>query len=353
MAIMGNESTSLGTFGLDEQAVDFWLRENVPTLRPPSAFRLISGGQSNLTFLGTDAAGTEFVLRRPPVGELLESAHDMSREYRIIKALGPTPVPVPETLGRCDDPGVTGSAFYLMAFVDGLVIRDAADCERHLTAPARAVVGESMIDTLADLHSLTPSQVGLENLSRHEGYVARQLRRWSGQWQASADQELPAIKSSYELLSERIPNQHRTSVVHGDFRMDNVVLTPAGRVASVLDWELCTLGDPLADVGMLLLNWVDPGESTQHLLSGTPTAAGGFASRDEIVARYASRAEVDVSDVPYFVAFNLWKLACIAEGIRARLQSGAMGDALEQHDEDLRRKITALAEASLEMLESR
>jgi aminoglycoside phosphotransferase (APT) family kinase protein len=346
------ESTSTGTFGLNERAVDAWLSDNVPSLRPPCAFQLISGGQSNLTFLGTDAAGTEFVLRRPPVGELLESAHDMGREHRIIEALWPTPVPVPEALGRCDDPEVNGSPFYVMAFIDGLIVRDAAECERLLVPTARAVVGEAMIDTLADLHSLAPDAVGLENLSRHEGYIARQLRRWSGQWQASADQELPAMEASHRLLAERIPTQHRTSIVHGDFRMDNVVLTPEGQVAAVLDWELCTLGDPLADVGMLLLNWVDPGESTDHLLSGTPTAAGGFVSRDALLARYARRCDVDVSDVPYFVAFSLWKLACIAEGIRARLEAGAMGDTLEQRDDEMRHKVTALAEASLELLES-
>lgn len=351
---MGIESTSAGIFGLDEQAVDAWLSDHVRTLTPPCSFRLISGGQSNLTFLGTDTAGAEFVLRRPPVGELLESAHDMAREHRIIEALSPTPVPVPDALGRCDDPEITGSPFYVMAFVDGLIIRDQADCERLLAPTARAAVGASMIDTLADLHTVVPGDVGLMNLSRHEDYIARQLRRWSGQWRASADQELPAVRASHALLAARIPAQRRTSIVHGDFRMDNVVLAPDGHVSAVLDWELCTLGDPLADLGMLFVNWVDPGESTGHLLSGTPTAAGGFASRDDLLSRYASRCDVDVSDVPYFVAFSLWKLACIAEGIRARLEAGAMGDLLaEQREDDLRQKVTALAEACLELLESR
>jgi aminoglycoside phosphotransferase (APT) family kinase protein len=339
--------------GIDTAAVDAWLHSHVPELCSPCSFRLIAGGQSNLTFEGCDDRGVRFVLRRPPLGTVLESAHDMSREHRIIRALGTTQVPVPKTLALCADDSVTGAPFYVMRFVDGRIVRDESDAERFLEAAVRPHVGEAMIDALVALHAVDPGAVGLGDLGRRSDYVARQLRRWSAQWEASGDGDVPTVAEAHARLAASIPTQRRTSIVHGDFRIDNLVLSGSGDVAAILDWELCTLGDPLADLGMLLVNWVTPGEPTDHLLSGTPTAAGGFAGRDAIVARYATGAGCDVSEVGYFVAFSLWKLACIAAGIRARRMAGAMGDAGGASESALRAKVRALADAALRVLESR
>jgi aminoglycoside phosphotransferase (APT) family kinase protein len=341
-------------FGIDEPAVDAWLAEHVEVLTPPCTFELISGGQSNLTFEGRDARGVRFVLRRPPVGTVLQSAHDMGREHRIMSALDRTPVPVPETLGRCDDTSVTGAPFYVMRFVDGVIVRDAVDAEAVLPPSLRPHVGQAMIDALVSLHAVDPTAVGLGDLGRHGDYIARQLRRWSAQWDASTSAEEPivAVPEAHRRLAASIPAQGRTAIVHGDFRMDNVVLSGVGDVAAVLDWELCTLGEPLADLGMLLVNWVSPGERTDYLLSGTPTAAGGFDDRSVMIARYAQGTGRDVSEIGYFVAFSLWKLACIAEGIRARLNAGAMGDVSAPSQEEMRSKIRGLAEAALATLDS-
>lgn len=349
---MGLTTSAAAPFGIDASSVDAWLRRHVTALTPPCAFELISGGQSNLTFGGRDARGTRFVLRRPPVGAVLQSAHDMGREHRIITALGSTLVPVPATLALCGDDAVTGAPFYLMRFVEGSVVRDAPDAARLLAPPVRARVGDAMIDTLVALHGLAPADTGLGDLGRHTDYVARQLRRWSAQLEASADDDVPAVRETYERLAATIPPQERTSIVHGDFRMDNLVLSATGEVAAVLDWELCTLGEPLADLGMLLVNWVSPGEPTGHLLSGTPTAAGGFADRAAMVQRYARGTGCDSSQVAYFVAFSLWKLACIAAGISARRTAGGMGDVGGPGREEMRAKIRGLAQAARRTLDT-
>jgi aminoglycoside phosphotransferase (APT) family kinase protein len=324
------------------------LGAHVDELTPPCTFELISGGRSNLTFEGRDARGVRFVLRRPPVGSVLQSAHDMGREYRIMSALDQTPVPVPKTLGRCDDAAVTGAPFYVMGFVDGVIVRDAADAEVLLPRSVRPHVGAAMIDALVALHAVDPAAVGLGDLGRHTDYIARQLRRWSAQWDASADDAIPAVSETHRRLASSIPLQQRTSIVHGDFRMDNVVLSPDGEVVAVLDWELCTLGEPLADLAMLLVYWVSPGEQTDYLLSGTPTASGGFDDRDVMLARYAEGTGCDVSEIAYFVAFSLWKLACIGEGIRVRVKAGAMGDASAPSQDQIR----GLAEVALQTLDA-
>lgn len=347
-ALMGLSGSGTTPFGLDEPAVDAWLGAHVEALTPPCTFTLISGGKSNLTFEGRDARGVRFVLRRPPVGSVLQSAHDMGREHRIMSALDRTPVPVPETLGRCDDAAVTGAPFYVMGFVDGAIVRDAADAEVLLPRSVRPHVGETMIDALVALHAVDPTAVGLGDLGRHTDYIARQLRRWSAQWDASADGTIPAVPETHRRLAASIPPQQRTSIVHGDFRMDNVVLSTDGDVTAVLDWELCTLGEPLADLGMLLVYWVSPGERTDYLLSGTPTAAGGFDDRNAMIDRYAQGTGCDVSAIDYFVAFSLWKLACIGEGIRVRVKAGAMGDVSAPSEDQIR----GLAEVALEKLDS-
>ncbi len=311
--------------GLDLPALTAWLQEAIPELRPPLRASLIAGGQSNLTYGVRDAGELALVIRRPPLGDVLESAHDVAREHRIIAGLAGSGVPVPVTYGVCTDRDVIGAPFYAMELVEGLIIRNADEAQRLLPEAVRPVVSETFVDALAALHLVDPVAQGLGELSRHDAYVERQLRRMFRQFQASATRPVPAIEAAHERLAARVPAQQRTSFVHGDYRIDNVVLRPDGSIAAILDWELCTLGDPLADLGMTLTSWRHPGEDISHLLSGSPSQAPGFSPRAEIVARYAERTGLDLSDLPYYVALGSWKLACIAEGIHARYASGAMG----------------------------
>lgn len=325
------ESAPAPVEGLDLPALGAWLRAAVPDVRLPLRATLVAGGQSNLTYLVRDEADRTIVVRRPPLGDVLESAHDVAREYRIMSALGDSPVPVPEAYGVCEDRDVIGAPFYAMEFADGLIIRTADEAAERLPEPIRATVSRDVVDVLAALHGVDPTAVGLGELSRHDAYVERQLRRMFRQFEASAARPVPAIVAAHRELSARVPVQQRTSIVHGDYRIDNVVLRPDGTVAAVLDWELCTLGDPLADIGMTLTSWLYPGEDDAHLLSGAPSQAPGFWSRHELVARYADRTGLDLGELPYYVALGCWKLACIAEGIHARYASGAMGsDRLDQ-----------------------
>jgi aminoglycoside phosphotransferase (APT) family kinase protein len=251
----------------------------------------------------------------------------MAREFRIIAALGGS-YPVAAALGLCTDAEVNGAPFYVMSFVDGVVLRDAGTVERELPIAHRGRVGEALIDALADLHRLEPAAVGLDMLGRHEGYVERQLRRWERQWQESKTRELPLVEEVHARLQSLAPEQQRLSIVHGDYRLDNTIVSPDCGVGAVLDWELCTLGDPLADVAGLRVSWIDAGEDTGHMLSGIPTAAGGFPLWAELEERYARRTGLDLTPLPFYVAFAYWRLACIGEGVYARYLNGAMSDGL-------------------------
>jgi aminoglycoside phosphotransferase (APT) family kinase protein len=309
--------------GIDEARVTPWLEEHVEGLRPPLTFSLIAGGHSNLTYRVDDAAGGAYVLRRPPLGHVLATAHDMGREHRIISALGPTPVPVAPALAYCDDPEVNGAPFYVMGFVEGLVLRDPAIAEK-LTEEQRRTAGESLIDVLADIHAVDPDAVGLGELGRKEGYIERQLRRWHKQFLDSKTREVPALERVFERLQADVPEQGPATVVHGDYRLDNCLVGDDGRVAAVLDWEICTLGDPLADLGLLTVYWTDPEDESAALLTA-PTALPGFLRRADLLERYAERSGRDLSAIDYYTAFGYWKLACIVEGVYARYRGGAMG----------------------------
>jgi len=304
--------------GIDVKRVSAWLEREIPGCRGPFAFRRIVGGRSNMTFEVRDGSGRKMVLRRPPLGEVLESAHDVRREHRILRALGPTGVPVPDALAICTEAEVNGAPFYVMGFAEGAILRDEAAAAAAFAPDDRVAVADSLIESLCDLHRLDPDSVGLGDLSRRDDYIARQLRRWHRQYKASNVGDLPEIREAHRLLSERVPVQRRVAIVHGDFRIDNVVLATDATVAAVLDWELCTLGDPLADLGLLLLSWVEPGEDTGFMLTGTPTLAPGFPTRDHLVARYSEWSGADLAEIDYYVAFGSWKLACIAAGILAR-----------------------------------
>jgi aminoglycoside phosphotransferase (APT) family kinase protein len=308
--------------GIDGPKVTAWFEEHVAGARGPLDFTLIAGGHSNLTFRVDDAEGHRYVLRRPPLGQVLATAHDMAREHKIIAALGPTDVPVAPALGLCTDEAVNGAPFYVMDHVDGRVLRDAAAAQQ-ISAEARAHAGASIAHTLARIHAIDPDAVGLGDLGKKEDYVARQLRRWSGQWEKSKTRELPAIDEVHRALQERIPEQGPAAIVHGDYRLDNCMTDDDGEVIAVLDWELCTLGDPLADVGLLAVYWNDPDEGSALVTS--PTSTEGFPRRQQVLDAYAAESGRDLSQIDYYVALGFWKLACIVEGVYARYLGGAMG----------------------------
>ena len=315
--------------GVDADKVTRWFEQHVPGTTPPLAFELIAGGRSNLTFKVTDSSepANTFALRRPPVSHVLPTAHDMGREYRIISALQDTPVPVAPSIGFCDDADVNGAPFYVMGYVDGHVLRDATTAEKLLDEAGRRRAGENLADVLAAIHAVDVDAVGLGDLGRKEGYIERQLKRWYGQFQQSAalqDRTVPLVDEMHEFLSARIPPQGPAAIVHGDYRLDNTMLDDNGDVAAVLDWEICTLGDPLADVGLLMVYWAEP--TDQHTaLGAAPTMVPGFPSREEMKARYAKASGRDISDLDFYIAFGYWKLACILEGVYSRYAAGAGG----------------------------
>jgi aminoglycoside phosphotransferase (APT) family kinase protein len=289
---------------------------------------LIAGGKSNLTYRVACDAG-EVILRRPPLGHVLPTAHDMVREHRVLQALDGTAVPVPRVLylGAADGP--LGVDFYVMERVVGHVCRNALPPGYADGREERAAIGAALVDVLADLHAVDPSMVGLEQFGRPAGFVERQLRRWSQQWDASKNGELPALDELRDELVRTLPPQRAATIVHGDYRLDNTVLHPtsAGRIVAVLDWEMSTLGDPLTDLGTLLAYWSE--ESDDEVLAAARvmapvTATDGFPTRSEVVRRYAARADVDVSDVEWYQAFAYFKLAVVCQGIAARAAGGAM-----------------------------
>lgn len=310
--------------GIEEAKVGAWLDANVGNAAGPYTYDLIAGGRSNLTYRVTDANGMRMVLRRPPLGHVLATAHDMAREHRIISAVGATGVPVPACLGLCTDEDVNGAPFYVMAFVDGVVL-DSPEKGDLLPENLRTKASEHLVDVLADLHAVDIDAVGLGDLAKREGYVERQVKRWSTQWENSKTRELPAIEEVSRLLSQNIPAQQGVSIAHGDYRFGNVLTdVNEGRVAAVLDWELCTLGDPLADLGYIGIYWTDPGQPINR--ANDPSGLEGFPAYDDLVERYARRTGRDVSNIGYYKAFSSFRLAVISEGVYARYLKGAMGN---------------------------
>ena len=321
-----DEATGDGPVGIDRDPVTGWFVEHVRGVEPPLSFSLIAGGRSNLTYRVEDRAGRAFALRRPPVSHVLPTAHDMAREYRVLTALGPTDVPVPETFGLCQDEAVNGRPFYVMDFVNGHILRDVATAEAAFSEEARAPIGDHMAETLAGLHAVDVDAVGLGDLGRRDGYIGRQLKRWTGQYrdmQVEGVEQGGLVEEVGSALGERIPPQVTTAIVHGDYRLDNVVLGDDGTVAAILDWEICTLGDPLADVGMLMVYWAGPEDGAPFLGTAAPTCAAGFAGRGAVLAHYAEVSGRDVADIGFYMAFGYWKLACILQGVYARYVAGA------------------------------
>lgn len=329
--------------GIQHHAVSAWFEAHVPGVTLPLTFELIAGGHSNLTFKVADAHGQCYVLRRPPLYQVLATAHDMGREHKIIAALADTDVPVPRTFGLCEDESVNERPFYVMDFVDGKVVRN----RRHAAALApdrRRAASQSIAETLAHIHAVDVDEVGLGDLGRKEDYIARQLRRWLRQFEESKTQDRPQIQEVHDHLAARIPDQGAAGIVHGDYRLDNCILSEQGQVVAVLDWELCTLGDRNADVAQLLVYWAEPGDS-EVALDDPPTGEPGFASRAEMLDLYLEASGRDIDSFDFYMAFGYWKLACILEGVYSRYVGGAMGDkAPPQGAESFAARVDALVD---------
>ena len=339
----------MAPLGIDEPNVSKWFTENVPEVELPLEFTLIAGGRSNLTFRVEDAVGHRWALRRPPVSHVLPTAHDMSREHRIISALRPAGVPVATAIGLCTDEAVNQAPFYVMEFVDGHILRSAEQVVAAFDESTRAEIGIHLADTLASLHTIDPDDVGLGDLARRDGYIERQLRRWSEQFRngiVNGDNYDGLVERVASELGERIPQQIGLGIVHGDYRLDNTVLDDRGDVRAILDWELCTLGDPMADVGLLMVYWNDRSDADSGI-GVSATTAPGMATRKDLLERYAKTSGRDVSAIPFYTAFGYWKLACIMQGVYARYLGGAgAGDssAVDSYPETVRRLATTAAD---------
>ena len=317
---------------IDQSRLEEWFAREVDGAAPPLSFERISGGRSNLTYGVTDAGGRRWALRRPPLGKRLASAHDMAREHRILAALSPTDVPVPPVVALCEDEDVNGAPFYVMDFVDGPILRTRQEAEAGFAEAERRAIGERVVDALVAIHAVDPDSVGLGELGKREDYVARQLHRWHGQWEKSKTREVPLVDEVHRRLARRIPEQGRATIVHGDYRLDNMILSSQGEIAAVVDWELCTLGDPLADVGMLLVYWSEPGDELMPLFD-PPTTASGFPNRDFVRARYAELSGRDLGEIDFYVALACWKLAVILEGVFSRYAAGQYGKGAEGYQQ--------------------
>jgi len=314
--------------GVDVDAVTTWLRESLESaggsLHGPLHFRQIPGGRSNLTFEVRDQSGQSWALRRPPTGNVLATAHDMVREHRIMSALADTDVPVPTMTGLCTDHQVIGADFYVMDWVDGHVVR-TSQVAQDFAIDVRKAMGASVIDNLARIHQVDIDAVGLGDFAKRTGYIERQIRRWKGQVDATTSPTAPPVIEAFEQISKRIPDESPTRLVHGDYRLDNTIVDDDGQVVAVLDWELTTLGDPLADVGAMLCYWARPNDEVAAL-TDPPTLADGFFERDEVITRYEKAIGRTIGDIDFYHAFATWRLACILDGVVDRYRAGAMGE---------------------------
>ncbi|WP_113702828.1 phosphotransferase family protein [Nonomuraea lactucae] len=311
--------------GLDWPRLVDWMAAHVPSAGEPLRASLISGGKSNLTYL-VEASERPVVLRRPPLGHVLPTAHDMRREWRVISALAETPVPVPPALAFCPDEDVIGAPFYVMGHVDGTAVRTREDLGDPPPAQARRL-GERLAEILAAIHAVDYGEAGLGDFGRPDGYLARQLQRWEQQWERSKAADVPEYDRLVARLRERMPATSASTLVHGDYRLDNTLvrLDPQPpEIQAVVDWEMSTLGDPLADLGLTLAYWHDPGDDERAAVpvAGDVTLAPGFLSAAEFAAHYAKASGRDIADLHFYVAFGNFKLAVIVEGIHARFRQG-------------------------------
>jgi len=304
---------------LDQVRLGDWLRCNVEGFRGPFSIAKFPGGQSNPTYAIAAASGG-YVLRRQPFGAILPSAHAVEREYAILGALHPTGFPVPKTFALCLEHEVIGSRFYVMERVHGCNYWDGALPE--ISRRDRSAVYASIIDTLGDLHSIDAKLVNPEADTKGRGYFGRQVRRWTAQYRATQTEEVEAVERLIEWLPSRLPEQGQVSIVHGDYRIDNLIFDCGNSVRAVIDWELSTVGDPVADLTYLLMNWVMEADG-RAALGGLDLSMLGLPSLDDAIARYASRTGFAVPmKLDWYFAFNMFRGAAIIQGIRHREMHG-------------------------------
>ncbi len=344
--------------GIRLENVTRFFRESVPGGDAPLRFELISGGRSNLTYrvdLG-GRGGRSVALRRPPLGHVLPTAHDMRREYRVLSALADSAVPVPRPIALCEDASVNDYPFYVMEYRPGVVLQNEIPAG-YLDAPAdRVRASRALVDTLVALHRVDVAAAGLADFGRADGYLARQLRRWRTQWDANRTAPLPEIDALLARLERALPARSDATLVHGDYRFGNLALDPRdpGRVVAIYDWEMATLGDPLADVGYTLIYWVEPGDPLPQRGGieevGAVTAHPGFYSRKEVAAAYAAASGRDLAQIDFYQVLALTKLAVISEGIFKRFQLGQTAGRgfgkMNRAAEPLAQRALAIADAS-------
>ncbi|WP_433335061.1 phosphotransferase family protein [Spirillospora sp. CA-294931] len=330
-----------GAPGIDVPRLAAWLAGALPGTGRIAAIDLIAGGRSNLTYAITLDGGRKIVLRRPPLGHVQPTAHDMGREYRVLSALGTgSDVPVPRTLAFCEDEDVIGARFYLMDHVEGRVLRTPEDAV-DLTPEQAEGLSERLVEALAAIHTVDVEAVGLGDFGRPSGYMTRQLARWGKQWTGSqeairatgTDRALPEYDRLVARLTARLPAEAPARLVHGDFRLDNALarLDPEPRIAAVVDWEMSTLGDPFSDLGLTLVYWAEAADAGSLPVGATITASPGFFTRRRFAERYAEATGYDLGDLDFYVAFACFKLAVILEGIHARfLQNATVGEGFEK-----------------------
>ncbi len=335
---------------LDWDALARYLRGRLPGADVPLAVGQFPGGHSNLTYLlrfGDQA----YVLRRPPLGPIAPTAHDMAREYRVLAPLWRVFPPAPRPYLLCEDPAIIGAPFYVMERRRGLVVRASVPPEIGGDLALRRRVSEATVDTLVALHALDWEAAGLGGLGRPAGFVERQVRGWAERYERARTREIPAIRDLARWLAERVPPALPPTLLHNDFKLDNLMLDPAdpGRVVAVLDWEMATLGDPLVDLGLLLCYWADPTDPPARRQSVSQvTAEPGFLTRAEVLARYAARSGRDVARIAFYETFALYKVAVVVQQIYVRYHRGQTQDARFAAFED---RVVGLAEAALELAE--
>ena len=309
---------------IDEDALAAWMEANVEGFAGPVTLSKFKGGQSNPTYK-VETPGRAYVLRRQPFGKLLPSAHAVDREYTVMAALHPAGFPVPRAYGLCEDADLIGAKFFVMGMVEGRSYWDGALPDR--TPEQRRAIYRSMIDTMADLHRIDPDAVGLSGYGKPTDYCARQIARWTKQYKLSETEHLPKMEALIEWLPGTIPPQHSSTIVHGDYRLDNMIFEAEGdSVLAVLDWELSTLGDPIADFSYLMLNWLNPPDGRAGI-AGLDLEALGIATMDEAVERYVARTGFPVPPMDWYFAYNLFRLAGIMQGIKKRVIDGTAASA--------------------------
>lgn len=305
---------------LDEVALSRWLDGALRSSGSLRAVHKFPDGQSNPTYR-LECEGVDHVLRRKPFGELLPSAHAIEREFRLISALYPASFPVPAPIAFCDDASVIGAPFYVMEMVEGRNFRDATLAE--LPPAERRSLFDAMVDTLARLHALDHEALGLGDFGRTGNYIARQVARWTKQYRSAQTDDVAEVEALIEWLGRTVPEQGRAAIIHGDFRIDNLIYAPdSARISAVLDWELATIGDPLADFAYLAMHWIMPRDGRSGLL-GVDLEAEELPSLDDVVARYCAASGIDtISDLHWYFAYNLFRLIGIIQGIKKRIADG-------------------------------